>query len=213
MPRGRLMKKGIKINFEAWRQKKDHESRLIRQIISNNLHGKFTENEINGISEAVIKGVSDANHQIQCLQFNRGMRSLIKATNREIQDYGNSFSRLSKKNSNAVSSLIQETAKKHGVSIDEVNRVLAVLEEVANYQSVAILNTKKNNPKTNTGIFDLHVGEVLVESGLCRKDAARVVVEIRSILAHAAVVKKPTDYEKEVLAVEQRLRNAGFSTN
>jgi hypothetical protein len=111
---------------------------------------------------------------------------------------------------------IAVTAEKMGLTIEQMNLAFKVLLKVSDEHESPIFTPRESkNKKTEARLHDLAVGKVLVDGGLTRKKASRVLAKIRLADPHAGISdpKKPkiiTDTVKEAKAVEQCLRNDGL---
>jgi hypothetical protein len=75
---------------------------------------------------------------------------------------------------------------------------------------------EKRNPHTSKGLHDIAVGRLLVNNGIKRQRAARVIAKLRekepSLGAYPDFdkAKLVLDIDKETKSIEQRLRDHGI---
>jgi hypothetical protein len=106
-------------------------------------------------------------------------------------------------------------AKKAGITIEQFRE--AIRQAVLPYpQLYDIPKMEKRNPHTSKGLHDIAVGRLLVNNGIKRQRAARVIAKLRekepSLGAYPDFdkAKLVLDIDKETKSIEQRLRDHGI---
>ena len=114
-----------------------------------------------------------------------------------------------------LDNLLRIGAEKAGITVEQIR--LAISEAPNNKREVTQLPKEESkNPITLKGEHDIAVGRVLVNNGINRKEAARVIAKLRKTL-HSMYpdfdAKKSglvEDMVKETRSIEQRLRDHGI---
>ena len=114
-----------------------------------------------------------------------------------------------------LDNLLRIGAEKAGITVEQIR--LAISEAPNNKRKVTQLPKEESkNPITLKGEHDIAVGRVLVNNGINRKEAARVIAKLRKKL-HSMYPdfdsKKSglvEDMVKETRSIEQRLRDHGI---
>ena len=114
-----------------------------------------------------------------------------------------------------LDNLLRIGAEKAGITVEQIR--LAISEAPNNQHEVTQLPKQESrNPITLKGLHDIAVGRVLVNNGINRKEAARVIAKLRKTL-HSMYPdfdsKKSglvEDMVKETRSIEQRLRDHGI---
>ena len=111
--------------------------------------------------------------------------------------------------------LMRIGAEKAGITVEQIR--LAISESLNNKRKVTHLPKQESkNPITLKGLHDIAVGRVLVNNGINRKEAARVLAKLRKKLhsLYANFDSKKSglveDIDKETRSIEQRLRDHGI---
>ena len=111
--------------------------------------------------------------------------------------------------------LMRIGAEKAGITVEQIR--LAISESLNNKRKVTHLPKQESqNPITLKGLHDIAVGRVLVNNGINRKEAARVLAKLRKKLhsLYANFDSKKSglveDIDKETRSIEQRLRDQGI---
>lgn len=111
--------------------------------------------------------------------------------------------------------LLRIGAEKAGITVEQIR--LAISEAPNNKREVTQLPKQESkNPITLKGLHDIAVGRVLVNNGINRKEAARVLAKLRKKLHSMYPDFDPKksglveDIDKETRSIEQRLRDHGI---
>lgn len=111
--------------------------------------------------------------------------------------------------------LMRIGAEKASITVEQIR--LAISESLNNKREVTQLPKQESkNPITLKGLHDIAVGRVLVNNGINRKEAARVLAKIRKKLHSMYPDFDPKksglveDIDKETRSIEQRLRDHGI---
>ena len=111
--------------------------------------------------------------------------------------------------------LMRIGAEKAGITVEQIR--LAISESLNNKREVTQLPKQESkNPITLKGLHDIAVGRVLVNNGINRKEAARVLAKLRKKLNSMYPNFDPKksglveDIDKETRSIEQRLRDQGI---
>ena len=115
--------------------------------------------------------------------------------------------------------LLRIGAEKAGITVEQIR--LAISEAPNNKREVTQLPKEESkNPITLKGKHDIAVGRVLVNNGINRKEAARVIAKLRKTLhsmypdfdpkKSGLVEDIDIDIDKETRSIEQRLRDHGI---
>jgi len=113
------------------------------------------------------------------------------------------------------SRLMRIGAEKAGITVEQIR--LAISEALNNKRKrIHLPKEESKNPITRKGLHDITVGRVLVNNGINRKEAARVLAKLRKKLhsLYANFDSKKSglveDIDKETRSIEQRLRDQGI---
>jgi hypothetical protein len=113
------------------------------------------------------------------------------------------------------SRLMRVGAEKAGITVEQIRLAIS---EALDHKRERIHPPKEEskNPITRKGLHDIAVGRVLVNNGINRKEAARVIAKLRKKLPRLGVnydSQKSVlveDIDKETRSIEQRLRDHGI---
>ena len=113
------------------------------------------------------------------------------------------------------SRLMRIGAEKAGITVEQIR--LAISEALNNKRKrIHLPKEESKNPITRKGLHDITVGRVLVNNGINRKEAARVLAKLRKKLNSMYPNFDPKksglveDIDKETRSIEQRLRDHGI---
>jgi hypothetical protein len=114
-----------------------------------------------------------------------------------------------------LDNLLRIGAEKAGITVEQIR--LAISEALNNKRKrIHLPKEESKNPITRKGLHDIAVGRVLVNNGINRKEAARVLAKLRKKLhsLYANFDSKKSglveDIDKETRSIEQRLRDHGI---
>jgi hypothetical protein len=111
--------------------------------------------------------------------------------------------------------LMRIGAEKAGITVEQIR--LAISEALDHKRErIQLPKEESKNPITRKGLHDIAVGRVLVNNGINRKEAARVIAKLRKKLprlganygSNKSVLVE--DIDKETRSIEQRLRDHGI---